>query len=99
MVKKQKKKIVGSKKLSDYKEGCDCTVCECSDKKGNVVKVYFCPKCKSEKVGYVFGLKNIFGVIPKMECKICYFHAPVFPQWVIEQEELTKLNKKTKKKK
>ena len=62
------------------------------------VKVYFCPQCKSEQVGYVFRFGNAFGVIPKMECKKCKYCAPVFPQWVIGQKELDKLNKKAMKK-
>ncbi len=86
------------KKLNDYKEGeCGCDHCECNDAKP--VKVYFCPKCKSTDVGYVFGVKNLLGIIPRMQCKKCGFHLTSFPQWVVEKEKLNKLNKKAIKKK
>ena len=29
-----------------------------------MIKVYFCPKCQSKDVGYVFGFKNVFGISP-----------------------------------
>jgi len=65
--------------------------------KERTLKVYFCPSCKSEQVGYVFRLGNAFGVIPKMECKQCKYSAPIFPQWVVGQKKLNELNKKVKK--
>ncbi|MBC8495939.1 hypothetical protein H8D36_07320 [archaeon] len=62
--------------------------CGCSDK--IPTKFYFCPKCKSANVKYVFGFGNLFGVVPKMKCSKCGFSAPVFPQ-------LVKLSKKQEK--
>jgi transposase-like protein len=87
------------KKLKDYTEQCECDHCECDDKMEKPVKVYFCPKCKSTDVGYVFGVKNLLGIIPRMQCKKCGFHLTSFPQWVIEQKELKKANAKASKKK
>ena len=81
------KKIQNAKKLDDYKIG----------KKD--LRVYFCPKCKSEQVGYVFRFGNAFGIIPQMECRKCNFSSSIFPQWVIGQEKLDKLNKKKRSKK
>jgi hypothetical protein len=78
-------------------DSCDCGCIGPENKKEKVVKIYFCPKCKSEQVGYVFRLGNAFGVIPKMECKKCKFSAAIFPQWVVGQKKLNKLNKKIKK--
>ena len=75
-----------------YKKLDECA-CSCNKK---VTKIYFCPECKSEQVGYVFRFGNAFGVIPKMECRKCKHSAPIFPQWVVEQSQLKKLNKKAK---
>jgi len=71
-----------------------CDFCDgdtCSKEK--LLKVYFCPKCKSTKVKYVFGFGNLFGVVPKMKCSDCGFSAAVFPQLV----ELPKKKKNVKK--
>jgi hypothetical protein len=86
------------KKLEDYKEGgCHCN-CGCENKtNADVVKIYFCPMCKSEKVGYTFGLKNLFGVVPTMKCEKCGFSSRIFPQFVVDKKELEKKNKKIKK--
>lgn len=82
--------------------GCDCD-CGCIGspvvQKEKTVKVYFCPRCKSEQVGYVFRFGNAFGVIPKMECKKCKFSAAIFPQWVVGEKKLKELNKKVTRKK
>lgn len=64
----------------------------CNDEK---VEVYVCPRCQSVDVGYHFGLKNLFGVIPKMKCKNCNFISTVFPKWVIDKEKLTGESKKS----
>lgn len=80
------------------KEKCDgCCDCTCGKEETNVkpLKVYFCPKCESKEVGYIFRLGNAFGILPKMECKKCGFSGIVFPQLVINMD---KLNKKGKKK-
>src|SRR3989344_4119548 len=60
------------------------------------IKVYFCPKCRSMEVGFVFGVKNIFGLLPTMQCKKCGFTGRIFPLVVIikckdyaEEEKMT----------
>lgn len=71
------------------------------------MKLYFCPKCKSHDVGYIFQLKNIFGLMPKMKCKKCGFEAVSFPVLITSEKMLkrnlnktkSKLNKKKVKKK
>lgn len=78
------------------KENCECDHCECD--KTDLVRVYFCPKCKSQNVGYTFGLKNLLGIIPRMQCQKCGFHSSVFPQWVVEEKKLNSANKKMKNK-
>ncbi len=65
---------------------------ECKNKE-NRVEVYVCPRCQSTNVGYTFGLKNIFGVIPRMKCKDCGFSATTFPKWFISKDKLTKEHK------
>ncbi|MEI7719207.1 MAG: hypothetical protein WCI72_05045 [archaeon] len=77
--------------------GCDCNHCECEDSK-KLVKVYFCPKCGSKEVGFVFKFANAFGVIPKMECKKCSFNGSIFPLLVVNKESLNKQNAKINKK-
>ena len=62
------------------------------------VKVYFCPKCKSMDVGFVFGMRNLMGILPKMKCKKCGLESGVFPLAVIDKGKLEKLNKKVKRK-
>jgi len=59
-------------------EGGKCCGGKCHSK-DEKVSVMFCPSCKSFNVGYTFGLKNIFGVIPKTVCRDCSFSAPSFP--------------------
>jgi hypothetical protein len=69
----------------------------CEEDNGRKIKVYFCPQCRSKDVGYIFGIKNVFGIIPKMKCKKCKFEAMVFPLLVISEEKIKKLNKRMKK--
>ena len=64
--------------------------------KDKMVKVYFCPKCRSKDVGFIFGLKNIFGIIPKMKCDKCGFESAVFPLLVVSEEKLNKEKNKSK---
>lgn len=71
---------------------CSCNHCECDNKK--LVKVYFCPKCGSKEVGFVFKFGNAFGVIPRMECKKCNFNGGIFPLLVVSQESLNKENER-----
>ena len=67
------------------KSDCECCSGGCS---GKDVRVSFCPKCKSQSVGYVFGLGNLFGVVPKMKCRDCGFDAPSFPVLIANEAEL-----------
>ena len=62
--------------------------CSCCVNTGKDIRISFCPKCESRKVGYVFGLGNLFGVIPKMKCRDCGFSAGVFPVLVSSEREL-----------
>ncbi len=62
--------------------------CSCCVNTGKDVRISFCPKCESRKVGYVFGLGNLFGVIPKMKCQDCGFSAGIFPVLVSSEKEL-----------
>jgi hypothetical protein len=84
------------------RSGCEC--CDgCGDKD---VRVSFCPKCKSVKVKYVFGLGNLFGVIPRMRCGECGFDSQSFPVLVTTEKKLgagveslkKKVGKKVRKK-
>jgi hypothetical protein len=64
-------------------------------------RVYFCPKCNSHNIKYVFELRNIFGVIPKQRCLSCGFEAPSFPVWITNKKKIHEAAlkiKKTKKK-
>ncbi len=76
------KKLTNVKKLDDFKEN------------RKLVKVYFCPKCGSKEVGFVFRFGNAFGVIPKMECNKCKFTGSIFPLLVVDKESLNKQNQK-----
>ena len=77
--------------------GCAC----CEGSCGKDVRVSFCPKCKSRSVGYVFGIGNLFGVIPKMKCRDCGFVSLTFPVLITNEVELKKVigSLKTKNKK
>lgn len=57
------------------------------------IKVSFCPKCKSYNVKYVFGIGNLFGVIPKMKCSECGFEMQSFPILVMSKKALVKSKK------
>ncbi|NPE26607.1 hypothetical protein HNV12_01225 [Methanococcoides sp. SA1] len=69
-------------------------VCKCGDdcKEKGKVKAYFCPQCKSVKVGYVFRLSNLFGVMPRMECRDCGFGSVSFP--IVVKNKCCKRGKK-----
>ena len=75
------------------KSECCCHDCGCKEKV-KLVKVYFCPKCGSKEVGFVFKFGNAFGVIPRMECKKCKFSGSIFPLLVVDKESLNKQNEK-----
>ena len=90
-----KKKTKSKKKIPKF-QCCGNEDSKCNNKK---VEVFVCPKCQSVEVGYEFGLKNIFGVIPRMKCKSCGFSATTFPKWFIDKTKLNKKHKKIDKKK
>jgi predicted RNA-binding Zn-ribbon protein involved in translation (DUF1610 family) len=81
MAKKKSKKKIPKFKCCGEEE------CTCS--KNEKINVYVCPRCQSVDVGYSFGLKNIFGIIPRMKCKNCGFEAMTFPKWYIEKNKIT----------
>ena len=64
-----------------------------------VVKVYFCPACRGKDVGYVFRLRNLFGLVPQMRCKKCGFTGMTFPILAVHEKHLKDANKKIKSKK
>ncbi len=66
--------------------------------KNDKINVKFCPNCKGFEVKYVFGLKNFFGVSPKMKCIGCNFEMPSFPILQTTQENLDISINKLKKK-
>lgn len=74
-------------------ELCGDTYCTKADKH---IKIYFCPKCKSHNVGYMFNLRSVFGLIPKMKCNKCNYESTIFPQIHISEKKLNKLDKKFK---
>lgn len=67
--------------------------------KDKEIKVSFCPKCKSYDVKYIFGLRNLFGTIPKMKCGKCGLESIGFPILVISEKALAKSKKSREKKK
>jgi hypothetical protein len=100
-----KQNLLGGKGIKMVKGKC-CDFC-CDDKQHTrasalmnrkTVKVYFCPKCGSKEVGFVFRFGNAFGVIPKMECKKCGFNGSIFPLLVLDEKALKKENDKINKK-
>ena len=69
----------------------DCELCGCDKKK---VKISFCPKCKSTNVKYVFEVRNLFGIMPKMRCEKCGFEMSSFPMMVSDEKVKSKGKKK-----
>jgi len=69
-----------------------------ASKNDNEIKVSFCPKCKSNDVKYVFGIGNLFGVIPKMRCNDCGNEMSSFPVLVTSKKMLSEFDKTKKKK-
>jgi len=63
------------------------------------VVVKSCPKCSSVNVKYVFGLGNLFGVIPKMKCLDCGVEMQSFPILETTKKDLKKKGKSVKKNK
>ena len=66
--------------------------------KNDWLNVKFCPNCRGFEVKYVFGMRNFFGISPKMKCSGCNFEMPSFPILQITQENLDKVIIKMKKK-
>ena len=62
---------------------------------GDEIKVSFCPKCESMDVKYVFGLGNLFGVIPKQRCGKCG-RTGMCPILVVDKKKLAKAGGKKK---
>jgi ribosomal protein L37AE/L43A len=60
------------------------------------IRVYFCPKCKSTDIKYIFGWGNAFGIIPRQRCMKCGTEAAGFPILVTSPKILAK-SKKAKK--
>lgn len=67
---------------------CSCKNCDCGKEKK--IKAYFCPSCKSTNVKYVFELRNLFGVLPKMRCLDCKTEMASFPILTTNEGELKK---------
>jgi len=86
---KQKNQKMNKKQL----DAC-CNLCECEKETGKKIKVYFCPKCKSKNVGYMFNFRNAFGIMPRMQCKKCKFESTIFPQLVVSENKLKQMEKK-----
>ena len=74
--------------------GCSCDKYDC----GKKIRVSFCPKCKSRDVKYVFEVRNLFGVMPKMRCGKCGCEMPSFPVLITNKKELDKIAEKVRKK-
>jgi len=61
------------------------------------LKIRFCPECKSTDVAFVFKLKNVFGLLPRVECIKCGNSGVEFPLLVVTKDALEK-KAKTKRK-
>ncbi|MFA5061047.1 MAG: hypothetical protein WC494_01900 [Candidatus Pacearchaeota archaeon] len=68
--------------------------CDCND----VVKVFFCPKCKSHNVRYIFGIWNLLGIIPRQKCFDCGFESNGFPILITTKGKIKEAEKSLKKK-
>jgi Zn ribbon nucleic-acid-binding protein len=73
----------GEKKKSKYKE--------------KEIKIYFCPRCRSNNVRFIFGVGNIFGIIPKQKCFKCGFEMHNFPILVTTKTRLEEASQKKRK--
>lgn len=62
--------------------------------KDKEIRVYFCPRCKSTSIRYIFGFGNVFGVIPRQKCQNCGLEAPAFPILVTSSEKLARESKR-----
>ncbi len=77
---------------------CDsCGECSCNNEKP--LRVRFCPECKSTDVKFVFKLKNLFGVLPRIECNKCGNNAVDFPVMIVQpKKKVVKVKKSVSKK-
>ena len=57
-------------------------------KKKNEIKIYFCPKCKSTNVKYIFEFRNVFGMFPRQRCLKCGYQNMIFPMAVFDKNKL-----------
>lgn len=96
VIKKTKKKAPEFKCCGVEDHKCSNEDCKCNE---NKVEVFVCPRCQSVEVGYTFGLRNIFGIIPRMKCKTCGFSATAFPKWIIDSDKLPTEHQKIKNEK
>jgi len=58
---------------------------------GRELRVYFCPKCESSNVRYIFSLGNLFGIVPRQRCLSCGFESTTFPILVVDSKELNEI--------
>ncbi|MEM4181556.1 MAG: hypothetical protein QXX68_00110 [Candidatus Pacearchaeota archaeon] len=72
--------------------------CDCNKNNEDSVEVYVCPKCRSVEVEFIFSLKNLFGIIPRMRCNKCFFEGAIFPKWKISKKAIAAFEKERKKK-
>ena len=90
--------LKGTRKEESFCELCgeSCTM-EKETKKRNTkkekVKIRFCPKCGNTEVKFIFKLKNLFGVLPRMECPKCGYHNAIFPIIEIEKGKIKEVEK------
>ncbi len=63
---------------------------ECSCQNEKPIKVRFCPECKSTEVKFVFKMKNLFGLLPRVECTKCGNSGFEFPIVVVKPQNLKK---------
>lgn len=69
------------------------TIDKSKSKKREKIKIRFCPNCGNTEVKYVFRLRNIFGVVPRMECPKCGCHNAIFPIIEIDKEKIKDVEK------
>ena len=91
-----KRRLICKMKKHGCKDGGKCCGGKCKEEK---IKLYFCPKCESFNVKYVFGITNVLGMIPMQKCHDCGLKAYGFPILETTKEEILKRAEKLKKKK
>ena len=57
------------------------------------IKIRFCPKCGNTEVKYVFKLRNVFGIVPRIECPKCGYHNMIFPLIEVEKGKIKDVEK------